>query len=137
MDIIRIVKEIGRGKNHARDLDQQTAYQLYQAMLDDQLDPLTLGAVLIALRIKGESDTEMLGFYRALQQKLPQLQVPAGLPLPVVIPSYNGARRQGNLTPLLALLLQKIGFPVFVHGIDHDPTRITSEAVFAALGISR
>lgn len=94
MDIIRIVKEIGRGKNHARDLDQQTAYQLYQAMLDDQLDPLTLGAVLIALRIKGESDTEMLGFYRALQQKLPQLQVPAGLPLPVVIPSYNGARRQ-------------------------------------------
>ncbi|MBS0875943.1 MULTISPECIES: DNA-binding protein YbiB [unclassified Tatumella] len=135
MDIIRIVKEIGRGKNHARDLDQQTAYQLYQAMLDDQLDPLTLGAVLIALRIKGESDTEMLGFYRALQQKLPQLQVPAGLPLPVVIPSYNGARRQGNLTPLLALLLQKIGFPVFVHGIDHDPTRITSEAVFAALGI--
>lgn len=135
MDITRIVKEIGRGKNHARDLDEPTAYQLYQAMLNDQLDPLVLGAVLIALRIKGESEEEMRGFYLALQEKLPRLQPPKNRPIPVVIPSYNGARRQGNLTPLLALLLEKTGFPVFVHGISDDPTRITSEAVFAELGI--
>lgn len=135
MDITRVVKEIGRGKNHARDLDQQTACQLYQAMLDDELDPLILGAVLIALRIKGESEGEMLGFWQALQEKLPKLQVPEHQPMPVVIPSYNGARRQGNLTPLLALLLEKIGFPVFMHGIDYDPTRVTTEAVLAEMQI--
>ena len=135
MDITRIVKEIGRGKNHARDLDQLTACQLYQAMLDDQLDPLILGAVLIALRIKGESEGEMLGFWQALQEKLPKLQVPEHQPMPIVIPSYNGARRQGNLTPLLALLLEKVGFPVFVHGVDYDPTRVTTEAVLAELQI--
>lgn len=136
MDITRIVKEIGRGKNHARDLDQSTAYELYQAMLNDQLDPLILGAVLIALRIKGESEGEMLGFWQALQETLPRLRVPENQPMPVVIPSYNGARRQGNLTPLLALLLERMGMPVFVHGIDYDPTRITSEAVFAGLQIA-
>lgn len=136
MDITGIVKEIGRGKNHARDLDQATAYQLYRAMLQQALDPLVLGAVLIALRIKGESDSEMLGFIEALQETLPQFSLPESAVMPVVIPSYNGARRQGNLTPLLALLLEKAGFPVFVHGIRQDPTRVTSEAVFAALGIS-
>lgn len=136
MDITQIVKEIGRGKNHARDLDQATAFQLYQAMLQQELDPLVLGAVLIALRIKGESEQEMLGFIDALQDKLPQFSLPDAGPMPVVIPSYNGARRQGNLTPLLALLLEKMGFPVFVHGIRHDPTRVTSETVFAALGMS-
>lgn len=136
MDIIRVVKEIGRGKNHARDLDQPTAYALYQAMLDDQLDPLILGAVLIALRIKGESEAELLGFSQAVQERLPQLTLPEGRGMPVVIPSYNGARRQGNLTPLLALLLEKMDVPVFVHGIDHDPTRVTTHAVFAALQIA-
>ncbi|WP_029687230.1 DNA-binding protein YbiB [Tatumella saanichensis] len=136
MDITQIVKEIGRGKNHARDLDQATAFQLYKAILQQDLDPLVLGAVLIALRIKGESEQEMLGFIGALQEKLPQFSLPDGGLMPVVIPSYNGARRQGNLTPLLALLLEKLGFPVFVHGIRQDPTRVTSETVFAALGIS-
>ena len=136
MDITQIVKEIGRGKNHARDLDQATAFQLYQAMLQQELDPLVLGAVLIALRIKGESEQEMLGFIDALQEKLPQFALPDSEMMPIVIPSYNGARRQGNLTPLLALLLEKLGFPVFVHGIRQDPTRVTSEAVFAALGIA-
>ncbi|HCX00743.1 MAG TPA: DNA-binding protein YbiB, partial [Pantoea sp.] len=30
----------------------------------------------------------------------------------------------------------RLGFPVLVHGVSDDPTRVTSEAVFAALGIA-
>ena len=39
-----------------------------------------------------------------------------------VLPSYNGARKLPNLTPLLALLLAQEGVPVLVHGPSHDPT---------------
>lgn len=135
MELNKIIKEIGRGKNHARDIDRDTAFALYTAMLAGEVAELELGAVLIALRIKGEGEEEMLGFYQAMQQQMMRLQAPADRPVPIVIPSYNGARRQGNLTPLLALLLSRIGFPVLVHGVSDDATRITSEAVFAELGV--
>ena len=135
MDYTKIIKEIGRGKNHARHLDAATASELYRQMLAGEVPPLEMGAILIALRIKGEGEEEMLGFYQATQERVLKLQPPASLPMPVVIPSYNGARKQANLTPLLALLLSALGFPVVAHGVSEDPTRVTSEAIFAGLGI--
>lgn len=132
MDIKQIIKEIGRGKLHARHLDLDNATALYRAILGDDVDDLSLGAILIALRIKGEGEEELLGFYRALEDCLPQW---SALPHTVVIPSYNGARRQANMTPLLALLLHKFGVNVFLHGIHCDPTRITSAEILAAMEI--
>lgn len=132
MDSKQIIKEIGRGKLHARHLDEDTATALYRAMLSDEVDDLSLGAILIALRIKGEGEEELLGFYRGLEDFLPQW--PA-LPNTLIIPSYNGARRQANMTPLLALLLHKCGVNVFLHGIHCDPTRFTSAEIFAAMDI--
>ncbi|RPE03833.1 DNA-binding protein YbiB [Candidatus Pantoea deserta] len=136
MELNKVIKEIGRGKNHARDLDLATAQALYTAILAGEVPDLELGGILIALRIKGEGEEEMRGFYRAMQARIMRLEAPSGAPQPIVIPSYNGARRQGNLTPLLALLLNRLGFPVLVHGVSDDATRVTSEAVFAALGIA-
>ncbi|WP_145519233.1 DNA-binding protein YbiB [Yersinia bercovieri] len=135
MDYSKIIKEIGRGKNHARDLDQPTAYELYKAMLAEQVPALELGGILIAFRIKGESEQEILGFYQAMQEQVMALRAPAGHPLPVVIPSYNGARKQANLTPLLALLLSRLGLPVVVHGVTEDSSRVTSAEIFQQLNI--
>lgn len=135
MDYRKIIKEIGRGKNHARDLDFDTARGLYTRMLEGDVPDLELGGILIALRIKGEGEAEMLGFYEAMQQGTMRLTPPVAKPMPIVIPSYNGARKQANLTPLLAILLHKLGFPVVVHGVSEDPTRVVSETIFALLGI--
>lgn len=135
MDYRKIIKEIGRGKNHARDLDFDTARGLYTRMLDGEVPDLELGGILIALRIKGEGEAEMLGFYEAMQQQTMRLTPPVAQPMPIVIPTYNGARKQANLTPLLAILLRKLGFPVVVHGVSEDPTRVVSETIFTLLGI--
>ncbi|QCR36655.1 DNA-binding protein YbiB [Nissabacter sp. SGAir0207] len=136
MDYTKIIKEVGRGKNHARDLEQADALALYREMLAGRVSELELGGLLIAFRIKGEAEQEMLGFYQAMEEQTLRLTAPAGRPLPVVIPSYNGARRQANLTPLLALLLSRLGLPVVVHGVSEDRTRVTSAAIFQALGIA-
>jgi len=135
MNYTEIIKEVGRGKDGATDLDQDTACALYGDMLDGCVPELELGALLVAFRIKGESEAEMLGFHQAMQARVGQLQQPAGKPLPVVISSYNGARRQANLTPLLALLLAREGLPVLVHGPLTDPKRVTTAQVFAELGV--
>ncbi len=67
-------------------------------MLDGEVAELELGGILIALRIKGEGEAEMKGFYEAMQQKTLRLTPPVARPMPIVIPSYNGARKQANLT---------------------------------------
>ena len=136
MDYRKIIKEVGRGKNHARDLDQETARALYTHMLNGDVPELEMGGILIALRIKGEGEAEMRGFYEAMQAQTFRLTPPVARPMPIVIPTYNGARKQANLTPLLALLLNKLGFPVVVHGVSADPTRVLTETIFELMGIA-
>lgn len=132
--LISIIKEIGRGKNAARDLSREDAQALFTAILNDEVPPLQLGAILIALRIKGESLEELAGFLDACEASYPHLKAPAGT-VPLVIPAYNGARQLPNLTPLLASLVAREGKPVLVHGVPDDPGRVTTIEVFRAMGI--
>jgi anthranilate phosphoribosyltransferase len=136
VDYRKIIKEVGRGKNHARDLDQETARALYTHMLNGDVPELEMGGILIALRIKGEGEAEMRGFYEAMQAQTFRLTPPVAKPMPIVIPTYNGARKQANLTPLLAVLLNRLGFPVVVHGVSADPTRVLTETIFELMGIA-
>nr|WP_137940300.1 DNA-binding protein YbiB [Chitinivorax sp. B] len=135
MNIPRFLREIGRGRDGARDLNEAEAYELFSAMLDGGIDELELGGVLIAFRMKSESHDELCGFFRACEDRLIRLRRPSGKLLPVVIPSYNGARHQANLTPLLALLLQRFGVPVLVHGPLEGMGRVGTATIFRELGI--
>jgi anthranilate phosphoribosyltransferase len=128
------IKEIGRGKNAARDLPREDARTLFTAILNDEIPPLQLGAILIALRIKGESLDELAGFLEACETSYPHLRAPVGT-VPLVIPAYNGARQLPNLTPLLASLVAREGVPVLVHGVPDDPGRVTTIEIFQAMGI--
>ena len=134
-DLTRIIKEIGRGKNAAGDLNRDDAYALFAAMLAGDVPDLQLGAVLIALRIKGESLEELDGFLAACESCYPHLTAPVGT-VPVVIPAYNGARQLPNLTPLLARLVAREGVPVLVQGVTTDVGRVTTHEVFAAMGLA-
>jgi anthranilate phosphoribosyltransferase len=129
------IKEIGRGKNAARDLSQEDARTLFTAILNNDIPPLQLGAILIAMRIKGESLDELAGFLESCEASYPHLKAPAGS-VPLVIPAYNGARQLPNLTPLLASLVAREGVPVLVHGVPDDPGRVTTIEVFQAMGIT-
>jgi len=130
-----IIKEIGRGKHGARSMGRDDARELYRAMLDGRVGELELGGILLALRIKGESIDELAGFLDAAEASFTPLQAPGGQYAPVCIPTYNGARKMANLTPLLALLLAREGVPVLVHGVLRDAGRVSTAEVFEALGV--
>ena len=130
------IKEIGRGVKGARSLGSSDAEELFSAILARRVSDLELGAILLAMRVKGESVAEIAGFLNAAEASFPALQAPASPYHPIVIPSYNGARRTANLTPLLALLLARAGAPVLVHGVLHDPGRVTTAEIFAELSIT-
>lgn len=127
----RFIKEIGRGPHGARALSPEDTFSLYRAMLDGRVSDLELGAVLLAYRLKGETADELAAMFAAAQASIAPIRV-AGA---VSIPSYNGARKQPNLVPLLALLLAREGVPTLVHGVTEDPGRVTSAEILVRLGI--
>ena len=132
----KFIKEIGRGADGARALVKHDARALFTAMLEGRVAEIQLGAILMAYRIKGETPEELDGMLEATHahcRPLPAPDTPEHA-LPVVIPSYNGARRQPNLVPLLAKLLAREGVPVLLHGIRRFDGRITTATLFNALG---
>jgi anthranilate phosphoribosyltransferase len=134
MSISHYIKDIGRGKDGARSLQREPATDLLGQVLDGTVTDLEIGGFCLAMRIKGETPEEMAGFLDATHARLQR--VPDNGLTTVVLPSYNGARKLPVLTPLLALLLARRGVPVLVHGTATEDRRVTSEAVFAALGIA-
>lgn len=137
------LREIARGKDNPRDLPRADARTMWAAALDGAITDLELGAILVAMRIKGEAVEEIAGFLEASQDRSLRLPLPPGDYPPVVIPSYNGARNLPNLTPLLAILLARAGVPVLVHGKLSDgdaapgavaASRTTTAEIFTALG---
>ena len=131
----RFIKEIGRGPHGARSLSPEDTHTLYAAMLDGRVPELELGAVLLAYRLKGETADELAAMLAAAHASFAPIAVAGGAYRPVSIPSYNGARKQPNLVPLLALLLAREGVPTLVHGVVDDPGRVTSAEIFAALSL--
>jgi anthranilate phosphoribosyltransferase len=131
----RFIKEIGRGKKGARSMARDDARALYAAMLAGRVSELEMGGVLLAMRIKGESVDEIAGFLDAAEDSFERLPAPPGAYAPLLIPSYNGARKMANLTPLLAMLLAREGVPVLVHGVTTDPGRVTSAEIFQAMDL--
>jgi anthranilate phosphoribosyltransferase len=132
----RFIKEIGRGKKGARSLSREDARLLYAAMLDGRVSDLEMGGIVLALRFKGESVEEIAGFLDAAEDAFEKLAIPPGPFAPVIIPSYNGSRNVPNLTPLLAMLLAREGVPVFIHGVENDPGRVTTAEILAQMGLA-
>lgn len=132
MTIASYIKEIGRGKEGARSLTEAQAHDLMSQVLDRSVTDLEVGAFALAMRIKGESIAELAGFLRATHERC--ISITPTRPT-IVLPSYNGARKLPNLTPLLALLLAQEGAQVLVHGPMLDAGRVCTAEIFRDLGL--
>lgn len=132
MAIASYIKEIGRGKEGARSLSEAQAHDLMSQVLDGSVTDLEIGAFALAMRIKGESIAELSGFLRAAHERC--IAITPTRPT-VLLPSYNGARKLPNLTPLLALLLAQEGAQVLVHGPMQETGRVCTAEIFRDLGL--
>ena len=133
MSIAVYLKDIGRGAAGARSLSTEAAREVMAHVLGGQATPAQSGAFAIAMRMKGETLPEILGFLEAVHACC--MAVPSDRPV-VLIPSYNGSRKLPNLTPLLALWLAREGLRVLVHGPLSDPSRVTSAQILHDLGLA-
>jgi anthranilate phosphoribosyltransferase len=133
MGISAYLRDIARGAQGVRALERAQARDLMGQVLDGHCTGLEIGALCVAMRMKGETPDELAGFLDALHARL-ALPPRADRPV-VVLPSYNGARKLPLLTPLLALMLARKGLPVLVHGTPTEDGRVTVQEVLALLGV--
>lgn len=134
MKYAQIIKEIGRGAKGARAMEPAQAQSLFSAILDGIVPDMELGAILLSLRVKGEDLGELRGFKAALDSRCRQIVVPPG-PRCVVLPTYNGARKQANLMPVVAQLLTREGIPVLIQGRHDFDARVSPFELLAALDV--
>ena len=128
------LKELARGKNGLRDLTREQSRTLFSAVFSGEVGGAALGGLLVALRMKGETLDELAGMMDALQPHLRPMEMPARRATPVLIPSYNGARKLANLVPLLALMLAREDVPVLLHGVHEEASRVGSFEILEMLG---
>ena len=129
-----LLKEIARGTHGSRALSREQARALFTAIFAGEISELALGAIVVALRVKGESALELAGMMDAVAPHVKPVRLPARRALPVILPTYNGARKLANLVPLLTLLLAREGVPVLLHGVAQEPQRVSTFEILSLLG---
>jgi anthranilate phosphoribosyltransferase len=127
----QFVRIIGKGKNGARSLNFDEAYQAFQMILKNEVLDVQLGAFLMLLRVKEESVDELAGFVQATKD---QLQFKA-LDVDLDWSSYAGKRKHYPWFILAALCLAQNGYRIVMHGASgHTLNRVYTEQVLEYLG---
>lgn len=123
------VATLGRGPGRSRALTRAEAAEAMAAMLSGDAPPEAVGALLMLLRMKGETADEIAGLAGAAQAACPILPEVA-----LDWPSYAAGRTRGLPWFLLsARLVAEAGYPVVLHG--WNGTDDTVRAHLGAAGI--
>lgn len=129
------VRIVGRGPGRARPLTEAEAEAAMAAILSGAAAPEATGALLMLLRMRGETPDEIAGFTRAMRAALPAWPGPAPS---VDWPSYAAGRSRGlPLFLLAARLVARAGLPVLLHGWNsHQGGGADVRAALPAAGIA-
>jgi anthranilate phosphoribosyltransferase len=118
-----------------RDLSQDQAAGLMRALGSGEVEPAVAGALLTALRIKGEAAAEIRGFALAMRELSIRPVLPAGEPYVDVVGTGGDGSHSLNLSTGSALLAAASGLKVVKHGNRSISSRSGSADVLAALGL--
>ncbi|MGY9046592.1 hypothetical protein P775_15485 [Puniceibacterium antarcticum] len=112
MTLAPYVRILGRGPGRSRALTRDEATEAMSLILTGQAAPESIGALLMLLRMKGETPDEITGFVTAARSAMPPLPQPA-----LDWPSYAAGRTRGLPWFLLsARLVAQAGHSVLLHG---------------------
>jgi anthranilate phosphoribosyltransferase len=116
-----------------RTLSIEEARLAMGAVMDGAATPAQLGALLVALRMRGETVEELAGFATAMQERATVVEAPAGA-IDVVGTGGDGSGTF-NVSTASALVVAAGGVPVAKHGNRAITSRSGSADVIEALGI--
>ena len=120
-----------------RDLDEDAAFGLMGELMSGSVDPSLIGALLVALRTKGESAGEVAGFVRGMLDAATRPPIEAGTVARAVDTCGTGGDGAGtiNVSTIAALVVAAAGVPVIKHGNRAASSLAGSADLLEAWGI--
>lgn len=113
MSLAPFVRIVARGAGRARPLTMEEAQDAMSLILQGEAAPEAIGALLMVLRLRGETPDEIAGFTAALRTHVSGKLPAADLDWP----SYAAGRSRGApLFLLAARLVARAGYRVSLHG---------------------
>lgn len=114
-------------------LTADEAADLMARMMDEDLTQVQLAGILVALRAKGETPEEVVGFARTMRARARPIQVTG--PLADTCGTGGDNRGTFNISTAAALILAACGQPVAKHGNRAASGRCGSADVLEAVGV--
>ena len=111
-----VIQRIAVGPDMGKDIAEQEAEQVMNAILNNQVQPVQAAIFLIALRMKRESIEEYAGILNAMQ--LEQQETIADIDeLLYIADPYDGYVRHLPMSPFLPAVLAANGLPAIMQGV--------------------
>ena len=120
--IKEFIKKVGTGPHGVRDLTREEAAKAAGLLLSGTVTPAQTGALLLGLRLKGETGEEMGGFLDALRAILPPPPSPSQFDLDIGDP-YDGKTRSVSLVVPAAINAARMGISIVLHGLPGVPVK--------------
>lgn len=115
-------------------LDAAQSESVFTAMLSGTLDPIDITAFLIALKMRGETNEEILGAVRVLRRSCDETIAPTGA-IDTCGTGGSGLHTL-NISTAAALVVAASGVPVAKHGNRSASSRSGSTDTLGELGVS-
>ncbi|MFE0512463.1 anthranilate phosphoribosyltransferase [Streptomyces sp. NPDC058964] len=124
--------------SEGKDLAEEQAAAAMRALIDADFTPAQFGAFAVALRLKGESATEIGGFLRVLRAEALEVDLGELRHRAVDMCGTGGdgpSARVFNISTTAAFVVAGAGVPVAKHGTNAVSSQSGSTDVLTALGV--
>ena len=117
------------------DIGERSAYDLMELLAEGEISPVMAGAILPALRIKGESAEEVRGFANAMRALATPIEIESEEKTIDIVGTGGDGSNSFNLSTGTALLSAATGLKVVKHGNRSVSSKSGSADLLEALNI--
>ena len=116
-------------------LDVEEAAQAMSAVMTGEATPAQIAALVTALRVRGERETEIAGFVQALRAHMIPVELATARPAVDVVGTGGDGGRTFNISTAAAFVVAGAGVPVAKHGNRAMSSRAGAADTLEALGV--